>query len=206
MERMLVCLALVALVGCNGSTSSPDSGSANPDTGGGGAPSCAAYCTASLANCASMEPQYADMASCMGACAALTPGTSTDTSGNTLGCRVYHTGAAATMPGMEHCLHGGPAGYGVCGTNQCEPFCQIALHACTGANQQWATMAACMTDCATYAGSTPDMPAGAPDYSTAETSGNTFACRMYHLTVASSSAANAATHCPHIVVASPVCM
>ena len=206
MERRLMVLVVMVLAGCNGTPSTADSGSANPDTGGGGPPSCAAYCTASLANCASMEPQYTDMASCMGTCAAFTPGTRTDTSGNTLGCRVYHTGAAASMPGMEHCLHGGPAGYGVCGTSQCEAFCQIAQHSCTGANQQWASTAACMTDCAMFAGSTPDMPAGAPDYSTAEMSGNSFACRMYHLTVASSSASLATMHCPHIVRASPVCM
>jgi hypothetical protein len=205
MERSLLALVVLVLVGCGGSaTVAPDSGPAPHD--GGGAPDCASYCASSLATCATMEPQYADLASCMGTCAALTPGTLADTSGNTLGCRAYHTAAAASMPGMEHCLHGGPAGYGVCGTSQCEAFCQIAAHACTGTNEQWATTAACMTDCAMFPGSTPDVPADAPDYSTAETAGDSFACRLYHLTVAASDATAAMTHCPHIVLASPVCL
>lgn len=201
---LLVSLALSTLACGNGNASTPDAFAAHDSA----APAldCASYCAASLANCASMEPQYADMASCLGTCAALTPGTASDTSGNTLGCRLYHTTAAASLPGMEHCLHGGPAGYGVCGSSQCEAFCQIAQHACTGTDAQWASTAACMTDCATMAGATPDVPAGAPDYSTAQTSGNTFACRLYHLTVASSSPSLAATHCPHIALASPVCL
>jgi hypothetical protein len=174
------------------------------DSGGGGS-DCMAYCTASLANCATMEPQYSDMASCLGTCAAFTPGVAGDTSGNTLACRLYHTMAAASMPGMEHCLHGGPAGYDTCGTSQCAAFCQIAAHSCTGANQVWATNDACMTDCAMMAGSTPDMPAGAPDYSATETSGDSFACRMYHLTVASSSALLASAHCSHIALVSSQC-
>jgi len=203
LRPITISFAFASLLACNTSTAAPDA-FVTPD-GGGAAPSCTAYCTASLANCASMEPQYSDMASCLGTCAGLTPGTTGDISGNTLACRVYHTSAAASMPGMEHCLHGGPAGYAVCGTSQCEAFCQIATHSCTGANQQWASTAACMTDCATYAGSTPDMPAGAPDYSTTQTSGDTFACRMYHLTVASSSAALATVHCPHVARVSSAC-
>lgn len=202
-NTLLASLALVIIACGNGTSAAPDA-FVPRDTGSSG-PDCTSYCTASLANCASMEPQYSDMASCLGTCAAFTPGSASDTSGNTLGCRLYHTTAAASLPGMEHCLHGGPAGYGVCGTSQCEAFCQIAQHACTGANQQWASVAACMSDCATMAGSTPDVPVGAPDYATSETSGDTFACRMYHLTVAASSASLATVHCPHVVLASSVC-
>jgi hypothetical protein len=200
----LFALFSLALVACNSSSSSSTDAFVAPDSPAGGN-DCMAYCTASLANCATMEPQYSDMASCLGTCAAFTPGTTGDISGNTLACRIYHTNAAASMPGMEHCLHGGPAGYATCGTSQCEAFCQIAQHSCTGANQVWASTAACMTDCAMMAGSTPDMPAGAPDYSTAQTGGDSFACRMYHLTVASSSSTLAGMHCPHIALVSSTC-
>jgi hypothetical protein len=209
-------MALAVLSACGGSTTTttdaatPGSDAAATDAAtaddAGGTPSCEAYCEASLANCADMEPQYADMASCMGTCAALTPGTLADTSGNTLGCRIYHTSAAPSMPGLSHCIHGGPAGFGVCGESQCEAFCQIAEHACTGANEQWASIGDCMTDCATFAGAVPGVPDGAPSYSTAETGGDSFACRMYHLTVASTDASLAETHCPHIVADSPVCL
>lgn len=204
MHRSTALLPILFLLGaCNGASTTPDA-AAGDDAASAG-PDCAAYCTASLTHCASMEPQYVDMASCMGTCAAFTPGATGDISGNTLACRLYHTTAAASLPGMEHCLHGGPAGYGVCGTSQCEAFCQIAEHACTGADQVWASTAECMADCATFAGAVPDMPAGAPDYSTAEASGDTFACRMYHLTVAASSPALGAVHCAHVARVSSVC-
>lgn len=200
---LFLSLSLSIMACGNGTTGTLDA--FVPRDTGAAAPDCTSYCTASLANCASMEPQYADMASCLGTCAAFTPGTTGDTGTNTLACRLYHTTAAAAAPGMGHCVHGGPSGDGICGTSQCEAFCQIAQHACTGANQQWASMAACMTDCATMAGATPGVPAGTPDYSTAQTGGDTFACRLYHLTVASSSASLAATHCPHVALASSVC-
>jgi hypothetical protein len=205
MRRFLsLSLLVLPLAACNGGTpAAPDAFVGNDAASS--APDCTTYCTASLANCASMEPQYSDMASCLGTCDAFTVGVTGDTSGNTLACRLYHTNAAAAAPGNEHCLHGGPAGYATCGTSQCEAFCQVAQHACTGADQVWASTAACMTDCAMMAGSTPDMPAGAPDYSTAQTTGDTFACRMYHLTVASSSPTLATMHCPHIALVSTAC-
>ncbi len=186
-------------------TGTPPEDTGTPPADSGVALDCTTYCTLQLATCATMEEQYVDMESCMGSCAAFTPGTLADTDTNTLGCRIYHTMAAASMAGSQHCLHAGPTGYGICGASQCEAFCQIAASACTGANEQWATNDACMADCAMYSGATPGMPVGAPDYSTSETSGNSFACRMYHLTVASSSAANATIHCGHIALISATC-
>jgi hypothetical protein len=211
MQRTIVLSTLVLGIACSNATPSTNDAATPTDTSaqadsGGPTLDCAHYCATSLANCATMEVQYSSLASCMGVCAAFTPGVVGDTSGNTLACRLYHTTAAATMPGMKHCIHGGPAGYAICGTSQCEAFCQIAASACTGANQQWPSTAACMSDCAMFPGAVPNVPAGAPDYSTAVASGNSFACRMYHLTVAASDAASAAMHCPHIVLASPVCM
>jgi hypothetical protein len=135
------------------------------------------------------------MDACLGSCRGFPAGTAGAMSGNSLACRTYHAGAAATDATL-HCPHAGPTGAGTCGA-PCEGFCSIALSACTGANSQFADMAACMTACGMYATT--------PAYSTTTTSGNTFACRMYHLTVASSSASNAAIHCPHIGITSAAC-
>lgn len=178
-------LAVVAAAaGCGNSNTQADMGN-----------SCATYCTSIMANCAGVNQQYTDTASCLGACAAFPPGTSADKSGNTLGCRIYHAGAAAT-DATTHCPHAGPGGASVCGTN-CEGFCAIAQRTCTGSNVQFQDAAACQTACAAFATT--------PAYNTAQTSGNSFACRLYHAQVAAASSANANTHCPHIPAASPVC-
>ncbi len=166
-----------------------------PATDAPATPTCMAYCAAIQGACTGDNQQYGSMEACLGACSSFAVGTAGATSGNTLACRTYHAGAAATGP-ATHCTHAGPGGDGPCGTN-CEGFCTIAQGVCTGANQQFASMAVCMTACAGFATGTR--------YNTAQTSGNTFACRLYHLSVAASSAASATTHCPHIVAASPVC-
>lgn len=112
--------------------------------------------------------------------------------GNTLGCRTYHAGAAAGDP-TTHCVHAGPGGAAACGSN-CEGFCTLALETCTGGNEQWATMAECMTECNGYDQTEP--------YDTSDTAGDSFACRLYHLIAAID---DPELHCPHIVEASAPC-
>ena len=46
-----------------------------------------------------------------------------DTTGNTIGCRLYHAGAAAADP-VLHCPHAGPTGGNVCGS-WCDNYCQL---------------------------------------------------------------------------------
>jgi hypothetical protein len=162
---------------------------------------CTSYCTEVMADCTGANEQYKDMAGCMGVCASFPAGTIADMSGDTLGCRLYHGGVPSkTMPDM-HCSHAGPLGgpgdpatAGPCG-DSCEAFCNAAVKVCPAA---WTDAAACKTDCATFA-------KDATPYSTADTGKNDIGCRMYHLSVASSSTANAMTHCPHIVKASATC-
>jgi hypothetical protein len=130
-----------------------------------------------------------------------------DTSGDTLGCRLYHAGAAGGSAGnaMIHCPHAGPTGgdkdpkgsAGVCG-EPCTAFCSVAAAVCTGTNQQFADMPTCVAACQGF-------HADAAAYSTADTSTNDLGCRFYHLSAAAASAAAAQTHCPHIVANSPVC-
>jgi hypothetical protein len=215
----LVALALGACSSNNGGTDSGstgnndtgsggnDSGSGGNDSGSGGndsgsgsdsgptTPTCAAYCTAITAACTGVNRQYgatdgAAMDSCMTACTAFmwSVGTSMDTSGNTLGCHLYHAMAAAgsDLNHSTHCPHAGPLGGGMCGTSNCADFCADDAVVCSGT---YATPDLCMTACATWS----DM--GSATSPTAA-SGNTLACRMYHLTAAAA-AGGAATHCPH---------
>jgi len=158
------------------------------NTGGGGsapAPTCADYCGDIQANCTGNNAQYSSEAICLATCAAFPLGTSADTMGNTLGCRIYHAGAAAS-DAATHCTHAGPGGDGLCGNN-CDGFCAVVQTVCTGANEQYAMLADCLSECSGY----PTMP----KYNANVATGDSFACRMYHATVASTDAAG---HCEHV--------
>jgi hypothetical protein len=193
MRKTLLFAALAVLAACGGNDEqgSPDAEVGDIDAADQ-VPTCADYCATIEANCAAPQDQWSSAATCMTACASWDVGTIDDTSGNTLGCRNYHAGAAESMPAV-HCVHAGPGGAGACGSN-CEGFCTLALDACTGANEQFASMAECMTACAGYDATEP--------YDVTDTGGDTFACRLYHLTAA---VGDPGTHCDHIVEASAPC-
>jgi hypothetical protein len=160
-----------------------------------------------MTNCTGANAQYTAMANCLGVCAGFPMGTLADMSGDTLGCRLYHGGAAGASASAAalHCPHAGPTGgdkdpngtAGTCG-EPCTAFCQVAAAVCTGANQQFTDMTTCMTACKSF-------HADANSYSTADTSTNDMGCRFYHLSAAAAGGASATTHCPHIVAASAVC-
>ncbi|MCA1663868.1 MAG: hypothetical protein LC659_06305 [Myxococcales bacterium] len=131
-----------------------------------------------------MRLSYMDAATCNATCmtaAAWPAGTAADTGGNTIGCRLYHAGAAAAAP-STHCPHAGPTGGDVCGS-WCDNYCQLMAKNCTGSNAVY-DAATCMTKCAT-------IPTNG---NTNDTSGNTIQCRIYHLGVA---ATDPALHCAH---------
>lgn len=193
-------------------THSSTSGSTNASTGTmgtGGSPTakldCPSYCTEIMANCSGEHAQYSSMGSCLGTCAAFTPGTLADTKGDTLGCRIYHGGAPAKADPVMHCPHAGITGgdkdplgtTGTCG-EPCDAFCTVALVACKGQTGAYPTMDACMTECKTFKADTAS-------YSSADTANNDMGCRMYHLSVAATDAMSAMTHCGHIHAVSPVC-
>ncbi|MFO0726199.1 MAG: hypothetical protein U1E65_20615 [Myxococcota bacterium] len=153
---------------------------------------CAEYCTKITANCTGANGQYSDNAACLTACAGFPVGAAADTSGNTLGCRTYHAGAAMTAPDV-HCVHAGPSGGGACGS-PCEGFCSVEAVACTGANAQtfYGTGAACVTACTTAFANKMT-----PAYASSVVSGDSLSCRLYHATVASKDSASAGVHCAH---------
>jgi hypothetical protein len=190
---MLGCLSLAA--GCGDDTNNGGADMsvvADMTMGGGTTPTCADYCAKNLMNCKAGgdggggNVQYASSAACMTYCttsAGWMAGTSGATSGNTIGCRTYHSTAAAADP-VLHCPHAGPTGGSVCGT-YCENYCQLLTKNCTGANAVAGYDATtCMTKCM-------GIPTGGKAN---DASGNTIQCRIYHLSMA---AAMPSVHCPH---------
>lgn len=114
MKTLFQALVLAtALAACgNGGADDTDTGAGTTDTDPGTTPaacdlSCTDYCTTFLANCAT-DPSntYTDQADCEAVCAGFECGTSADVTGDTLGCRIYHAGAAASDPAV-HCPHAG---------------------------------------------------------------------------------------------------
>ena len=156
-------------------------------------PSCSEYCGLITDHCDGAESQYSGATACEAVCEVLPPGTVDDELGNTVGCRTYHSIVAAEEP-ETHCVHAGAGGSGVCGA-PCESFCGLAAQLCTGDDQQYADTEACLAECMMFPDDVPT--------STEATEGDSYACRLYHLTVA---ALQPDVHCPHIVLDSPVCV
>lgn len=177
-------------------TSSGGSGSetaADETASGGEASVCPEYCGLVQDVCTADNLQYQSEEICLGVCAALPPGTPDDQLGNSAGCRRFQAVQAAEAADT-FCGAAGPTGDGVCGA-QCETFCGLAMEVCTGDMAQWPDLPSCVTDCMEF-------PMDV-EYSAAVTSGDSYACRTYHLTVA---ALDPVVHCPHIVLGSPVCV
>jgi hypothetical protein len=189
--RTFSLVLLIAITGaCGDDRDKGGDGNADAPAGGDAAIdaapltlSCSSYCTAILATCTGALQQYGDMAACLGSCAHFTEGALGETSGNTLGCRIYHT-EAAQGDAEAHCEHAGPGGGSMCGATSCEGFCSIAPVVCP---MEWKANT-CANNCAAIA--------SVPPYSVAST-GNTIECRLYHATIAATDAASATTHCPH---------
>src|ERR1041385_3222652 len=109
MRRTL--LLLLALVACGGDEKKPPDAAPPIDAAIDAPPpkpSCMTYCTQVQANCTGAQAQYPTMDQCMGTCATFPVGTLADTTGNTLGCRQYHSGAPSQSAPMTHCYHAGP--------------------------------------------------------------------------------------------------
>lgn len=197
MRSLSFCLAAataLTLAACGDDGSSTPIDAAASIDAPAGTPTCAAYCSSIQTNCgAAADKQYNDMAGCMASCAFMPVGSAADTQGNTLGCRTYHGGAPAAGNPTLHCPHAGPGGDGACGMN-CAGFCQLVMGSCTGANVAYASTAECMTACGTFATGVR--------YNTQIQTGASFACKLYHATVASTLPA---VHCPHVKATGAPC-
>lgn len=101
---------------------------------------CTTYCDAIQTNCMGVNAQYPDMAHCRAACASFATANSTvtDTSGNTLGCRVFYAGTPSKMAPAANCPLAGPAGDRISastspscsGGDICTSFCTLEVQAC----------------------------------------------------------------------------
>ncbi|HEY0476390.1 MAG TPA: hypothetical protein VGD37_02650 [Kofleriaceae bacterium] len=187
---------------------------------------CQNYCTQVMTNCTAANAQYSDMAHCLGSCATFPVGTSTanDSTGNTLGCRTYHSGAPAVANAALHCPHAGPPGEaiaaaspGFCsGGDLCATFCAEQIKTCgstdapisiggTAITPQYKNQAACESVCKN--GDPAATPTAIAPFDKTHpygptASGASLACRFNHWTNAASNAAagNAAgtqQHCNH---------
>lgn len=212
MRTLFITLALVGFAGCgDDGAKAADAAVDSPAVVLPLALDCTTYCTHLAADCTDANAQIT-AANCMGTCAAFPLGTQADTSMNTLGCRNYHLQniEVRNMSAATHCAHAGPIGglagaaTGVCG-NACDAFCAADAKICgtdaapvtiggTEVTNRYADAAACMAACTGFTKT--------PEASPTVTSGNTFACRIYHLTnaAAQTTAAGINTHCGHTLV------
>ncbi|HEX4339068.1 MAG TPA: hypothetical protein VH062_24340 [Polyangiaceae bacterium] len=118
---------------------------------------------------------YESTQQCMDVCNALPRGLNKDMDGNnTVGCRKYHSYNAVADP-VVHCPHTGPGGDGVCSTDNCESYCQLAAVACsTDFKKHFPGGAdACKTECEALDGA-----AAGSGYNISTPDGNTVQCRL----------------------------
>lgn len=199
---VLVLVGSLALPGCfedisdplpQGSSGATQTSDATADGSTGEQAVCPEYCTLVQDVCETELAQYTSAAICEAVCEAMPPGNPEDQLGNSAACRRFQAIQASEAP-ASFCGAAGPTGDGVCGA-QCESFCGLATALCTGDNEQWPDVPACIVDCMQF-------PMDV-DYHAAVVSGDSYACRTYHLTVA---ALDPGVHCPHIGLDSPVCV
>jgi hypothetical protein len=186
-----------------------DSGTGS-DTGGGGdtgvgvALNCDDYCAKNISVCSGDHSQYIDAATCKAMCAKFTTGKGTDTTGDTLGCRAYHTGAAGglnagtTTPDPNtHCTHSGPFGGNTCGDSRCADWCVLALAQCTGVTGvPFTDTTSCMSICGAASSLDTTIPELGPS------AVGKMNCLEYHLEAAYT---DPNLHCPHLTTASGPC-
>lgn len=168
-----------------------DDGAADNDDGDALAEMCEQYCVVMDDHCQGDLIQYPGVAVCESVCGLMNPGNVGDALGNSVTCREHHALLAAEQAD-PHCMHAGPSGDTTCG-GPCESFCSLALAACSDEGP-FVDADACIAECEQW---DPE-----PRYSAIAQDADTFACRMYHLTLAS---LQPAIHCSHIGTDSPVC-
>lgn len=180
MQRVCLFAIAAGLVACGSSSS------ADPKEG-----ECQDYCDLVIEHCVGDNNQYSDRDTCLSTCEAMPLGSPDDRAGHTIMCRTFQAAIAELDP-VATCTLAGPGGDGACGMN-CESFCAMQAEICTGANEQFRD-GDCLTTCATFDTTLR--------YDVRRTSGDDFACRLYHLTAAST---DPDFHCPHLAVVSSQC-
>jgi len=168
------------------------------DSAAAAAPSCDDYCADRVANC-SDDATYCAMACAAAVNSGLPLGTTDDGTGNTLGCRQYHTGVAAATNDLAHCGHGNLFGGTTvdgfpCTDSLVQAYCGLMVANCSVANGGFADYAACWA----AASSVPSVPPAAGGAWPA--AGDSIECRIYHAEAAGPAPT---VHCGHATGAAP---
>ncbi|HEU5076278.1 MAG TPA: hypothetical protein VFU02_18925 [Polyangiaceae bacterium] len=172
-------------------------GGATNTSGGEPEPTlCESYCDDIMESCTGPQLQYRDHAQCMKICKMLPEGELGQVNENTVSCRAKYVGDARYGSGTEleaYCRRGGPGGGGYCGSN-CEGFCSLMMHVCTGSEvgvYQFESSEACVQAC-------EDLPTSDEGYSVSNpliADGNHVECRLFHVT--SAAMLDPEEHCEH---------
>ncbi|MGE0323999.1 MAG: hypothetical protein AB7S68_16925 [Polyangiaceae bacterium] len=150
--------------------------------------SCDDYCRLVTVACAGEDAVYDSEAQCKKACASFTPGASTDTTEDTLGCRKYHSYNSIAAPSI-HCPHASVGGDGHCGTTNCPGYCKLLEATCAeDFGTTFVDQAGCEAACASVDGADKDS-----GFSITVPDGNTLQCRIRHLLQATSDATECAS-------------
>ena len=148
--------------------------------------SCVDYCALYASGCDDFNEYENNNDICLSQCAQWPLGMAGDTTGDSLGCRLYHVGVANQVDANVHCPHAGPSGAGTCVADDpplCADYCATYLKNCTDKLNAYKDEADCLAQCAVwYPGKDGD------------TVGDTIGCREYHANVAQG---DPDTHCPH---------
>jgi hypothetical protein len=146
---------------------------------------CEGYCTQVLSNCSGDNAVFADMDTCLTACAAMPVGSFDDKQGDSVQCRTYHGSFPAAAEPATHCPHAAMTSHmGVCGS-VCEAYCDQAMSNCSGDNALYASRDECMTACDGF-----DQSGNWSDIT-----GDTAQCRTYHASFPAAAAPD--VHCGH---------
>lgn len=162
-------------------------------------PECDVFCTDYTATCGGTTggtTYYENKAACQTDCTKMFTenrrGPEYGRAGNTYGCRRYHLDVAMTATAgakATHCPHAGPTGGDVCVDNPAN-FCSLFTKACVEAKTPVENLVP-YTNCATQFTAFD----GTMDNGMMMTTGDSRACRQYHLNVAYSTFDT--THCLH---------
>jgi hypothetical protein len=194
-HALIATLALPLLAACAGilGIDKAELADDKTDSGGGGSGGdtshpktlCADYCATAMKNCNGDFELYPDLKFCLAVCAAVPEGARTDLAGNSVGCRLHFAQSAALIEKGTSCTVAGPGGNGVCGDN-CDSFCALEAAVCP---EIYASKQDCETACATFPvkGTYTDLADNQV--------GNSFECRLYHVTAAAG--IDRDFHCPH---------
>lgn len=180
----LVALTIAAM-GCNGILGIDERTLAADE----GALSCQAYCDTIQATCTAEFQEYQTPEACLSTCGQLPLGTESDTSGNTVGCRLHNVQLAKdTGELVDYCPISGPVGGGSCG-DRCENFCALFVPTCA-AYTTYADQASCLAFCQ----QSPDNPVWDPRDPNQKDHDASIQCRIWHL---ANAVLDPTLHCTH---------